>query len=163
MGELNYQQCEAVEAIDGPLLVVAGPGTGKTKTLTARIGHFITSGAAKPSEILALTFTNKAAEEMRARVAVSLDGEVPTITTFHALCYQLLGGDMQFISNAERTMLIKQLRKAAELKSLTTNELGLEISRLKNQASGAGDKPLDSLRRAYDEALKERGLHDFES
>ena len=160
--ELNDQQREAVELVGEPSLIVAGPGTGKTKTLTARIAHLITSGAAKPGEILALTFTNKAAEEMRSRVAASVDGEVPTITTFHALCYQLLGGDMQFISSAERTMLIKSLRKSAELKSLTTNELALEISRLKNQTVDTEDKALDALRRAYDAALEERGLCDFD-
>lgn len=162
LDELNVEQKSAVNQTDGPLLIVAGPGTGKTKTLTARIAHLMASGAAKPGEILALTFTNKAAEEMRSRVAASVDGEVPTITTFHALCYQLLGGGMQFISNAERTMLIKSLRKSAELKSLTTNELALEISRLKNQTVETEDKTLNTLRRAYDAALEERGLHDFD-
>lgn len=80
---LNNTQLQAVESMTGPVLIVAGPGTGKTKTLTARIAHLIASGTAKPGEILALTFTNKAAEEMRARVAASVDGKLPTITTFH--------------------------------------------------------------------------------
>lgn len=158
--ELNDPQRQAVEIVSGPLLIVAGPGTGKTKTLTARIAHLITSGAAKPGEILALTFTNKAAAEMRERVATLVTGEAPTVTTFHALCYQLLGRELQFISEPERAMLIKQLRKSAELKTLTTSELGLEISRLKNGV--AGDEAAKRLLAAYNQALEERGLCDFD-
>ncbi len=160
MSELNEQQCEAVEQTNGPLLIVAGPGTGKTKTLVARIVHLIESEAAKPGEILALTFTNKAAAEMRERVAAVIHGEVPNVTTFHALCYQLLGGKLQFVSELERAMIIKQLRKSAELKTMSAQELGLEISRLKNGASG--DEAAAKLLASYNEALEERGLCDFD-
>lgn len=73
LDDLNEQQRAAVEAKDGPLLIVAGPGTGKTKTLTGRIAYVIATSRAKPQEILALTFTKKAAEEMALRVAALLD------------------------------------------------------------------------------------------
>src|SRR5690242_20032605 len=72
--ELNDEQRRAVEAGDGPVLIIAGPGTGKTKTLTTRITYLIKSGQVQPSQILALTFTKKAAEEMAQRVAVLLVG-----------------------------------------------------------------------------------------
>jgi Superfamily I DNA and RNA helicases len=88
--ELNAEQQRAVEAADGPVVIVAGPGTGKTKTLTARIAYLIESGRAKPEQILALTFTRKAAEEMKSRVAAFVSGE-QTITTFHGLWLRAIG------------------------------------------------------------------------
>ncbi len=164
MDRLNENQRQAVEAVNGPLLIVAGPGTGKTKTLVARIVHIIESGAAKPSEVLALTFTNKAAAEMRERVATAIAGDAPNVTTFHALCYQLLMDEnrqeLKFVSEPERAMIIKQLRKSAELKTLSAQELGLEISRLKNGASG--DESAAKLLAGYNQALQAQGLCDFD-
>ncbi len=90
---LNPEQREAVEAIDGPVLVLAGAGTGKTRVLTTRIAHIIGSGRAKAWEILAVTFTNKAAREMKERVAL-LAGPVaegmPWLGTFHAISTKIL-------------------------------------------------------------------------
>ncbi|TDT77191.1 DNA helicase-2/ATP-dependent DNA helicase PcrA [Litoreibacter halocynthiae] len=102
---LNPAQREAVETLDGPVLMLAGAGTGKTKALTARIAHLLTTGSARPNEVLAVTFTNKAAREMKIRVGALL-GEavegVPWLGTFHSIC-------------------VKQLRRHAELVGLKSN------------------------------------------
>ena len=102
---LNPAQREAVETLGGPVLMLAGAGTGKTKALTTRIAHLLATGAARPHEILAVTFTNKAAREMKSRVG-GLMGEavegMPWLGTFHSVC-------------------AKQLRRHAELVGLKSN------------------------------------------
>ncbi len=93
LDELNPAQREAVEALDGPVLMLAGAGTGKTKALTARIVHLLNTGRARPNEILSVTFTNKAAKEMKIRVGKMLGEAVegmPWLGTFHAICVKLL-------------------------------------------------------------------------
>jgi geranylgeranyl pyrophosphate synthase len=90
---LNPAQRAAVEALEGPVLMLAGAGTGKTRALTARIVHLLMTGTARPNEILAVTFTNKAAREMKLRVASLLGQPVegmPWLGTFHAICVKLL-------------------------------------------------------------------------
>ena len=90
---LNPAQAEAVETLDGPVLMLAGAGTGKTRALTARIAHLIATGRARPNEVLAVTFTNKAAREMKSRIGNYLGDVVegmPWVGTFHALCVKIL-------------------------------------------------------------------------
>ena len=90
---LNPEQREAVETLDGPLLVLAGAGTGKTRVLTTRIAHILSLGRARPSQILAVTFTNKAAREMKARIGQLIGGVVegmPWLGTFHAIGVKIL-------------------------------------------------------------------------
>ncbi|WP_195820619.1 ATP-dependent helicase [Roseobacter sp. MH60115] len=90
---LNPAQREAVEKLDGPVLMLAGAGTGKTRALTARIVHLLMTGSARPNEILAVTFTNKAAREMKKRVGQMLGQQIegmPWLGTFHAICVKLL-------------------------------------------------------------------------
>lgn len=156
MDTLNDEQRKAVLAGDGPVVIVAGPGTGKTKTLTARIIHLIESGRAKPQDILALTFTKKAAQEMAARVG--RDG--PTICTFHALCSSLLGNDHSFVTESDRTAIIKHLSKPSDFKGMGSRELGLLISRAKNAAEHSAS--LDSIVAAYNQRLTDRGQLDFD-
>lgn len=143
-------------ATDGPVLISAGPGTGKTKTLTARILHLIQSGKAKPHEILALTFTKKAAQEMQERIGQ----KGPVICTFHALCSTLLGGDHAYITEAERAAIIKTLPRPRALSGVPVREIGLYISRAKNLAPVPdGIAPVVD---AYNAALHSRGLIDFD-
>src|SRR6202000_2292784 len=90
---LNPEQREAVETLDGPVLVLAGPATGKTRVLTTRIAHILSQGRARPNEILSVTFTNKAAREMKLRLGQMLGQAVegmPWLGTFHSIGGRIL-------------------------------------------------------------------------
>lgn len=104
---LNPAQRAAVETLDGPVLMLAGAGTGKTRALTTRIAHLLTLGRARPDEILAVTFTNKAAREMKDRVGRLVGGAVegmPWLGTFHSISARLLRRHAELIGNDTVTL-----------------------------------------------------------
>ncbi|MBM1632505.1 UvrD-helicase domain-containing protein [Sulfitobacter mediterraneus] len=124
---LNPAQRAAVEQMDGPVLMLAGAGTGKTKALTARIVHLMNTGRARPNEILAVTFTNKAAREMKTRVGHMLGQQVegmPWLGTFHAICVKLLRrhaelaglkSNFTILDTDDQLRLLKQLIRAENI------------------------------------------------
>jgi ATP-dependent DNA helicase UvrD/PcrA len=99
LARLNAEQRAAVETLDGPLLVLAGAGTGKTRVLTTRFAHILVLGRAAPGQVLAVTFTNKAAREMRERVSAILGrpAEGLWLGTFHALCARMLRRHAEYV------------------------------------------------------------------
>ncbi|MFC1721922.1 ATP-dependent helicase [Patescibacteria group bacterium] len=99
LNKLNDRQRQAVETTDGPVLIIAGAGSGKTKALTHRIAYLIATKKAQPHNILAVTFTNKAAGEMKDRVTKLLQGSrvVPTIGTFHSVCARILRHEIEHL------------------------------------------------------------------
>jgi DNA helicase-2/ATP-dependent DNA helicase PcrA len=125
LSSLNPEQREAVLHVDGPLLILAGAGSGKTRVITTRIGHLIATVAA-PDEILAVTFTNKAAEEMRSRVESLLgeDCRQAWISTFHSLCARLLrreapaiglSRDFVIYDSSDQLSVVKQVLKSLDI------------------------------------------------
>jgi len=145
---LNPEQRRAVETLDGPVLVLAGAGTGKTRVLTTRIAHIIATGRAWPSQILAVTFTNKAAREMKERVGLYL-GDVaegmPWLGTFHSICTKLLRrhaelvdlrSDFTILDTDDQIRLMKQVIQAENLddKRWPARQLALLIDGWKNRA-----------------------------
>jgi DNA helicase-2/ATP-dependent DNA helicase PcrA len=128
LGRLNPEQREAVETVDGPLLVLAGAGTGKTRVLTTRFAHILLTRRAFPSQVLAVTFTNKAAREMRERVSAILGqpAEGLWLGTFHALCARMLRRHAEHVGltsgftildSDDQLRLLKQVIEAAGLDS----------------------------------------------
>jgi DNA helicase II / ATP-dependent DNA helicase PcrA len=118
---LNESQCEAVEASDGPVLVLAGAGTGKTRALTTRLAHILLQGKANPWEMLAVTFTNKAAREMQNRVGGLLgrDTEGWWVGTFHALGARILRRNAEAVGLKSNFTIIDQDDQVRLLKQLT--------------------------------------------
>jgi DNA helicase-2/ATP-dependent DNA helicase PcrA len=144
---LNEPQREAVLTTDGPVLVLAGAGTGKTAALTARLAHLIATRRAWPSEILSVTFTNKAAREMRERVQRITDGAIdgmPWLGTFHSIAAKMLRrhaelvglqSNFTILDTDDQLRLLKQLIQAAEIdeKRWTPRALAGLIDRWKNR------------------------------
>jgi DNA helicase-2/ATP-dependent DNA helicase PcrA len=163
LAKLNPEQKQAVETLDGPLLVLAGAGTGKTRVLTARIAHILATGRAFPSQILAVTFTNKAAREMKERVA-GLIGEgnaegMPWLGTFHSIGVKILRrhaelvglrSDFTILDTDDQIRLLKQIVTAAGIdeKRWPARQLAGAIDGWKNRGL-APDKVPDGEAYAY--------------
>lgn len=186
---LNTEQRRAVETTDGPLLILAGAGSGKTKTLTHRIAYLIANHKATPYNILAVTFTNKAAKEMRERVAVLLGQNpdnrsfMPYMGTFHSICVRLLRQDGEhagipknfvIFDESDRLSAIKQACKTAMIdeKAFPPRALGGLISNAKNdlvtpaEFVGIGSGPLHKtaaqIYPLYQKILKDNAALDFD-
>ena len=183
---LNPEQRLAVETLDGPVLVLAGAGTGKTRVLTVRIAHILATGRARPGEILAVTFTNKAAREMKQRVEQIVGGVVegmPWLGTFHSIGVKILRRhaelvglktDFTILDVDDQIRLIKQLLEAENIdeKRWPARVLAMLIDGWKNRgltpeqvpggeaavfANGKGFK----LYKAFQERLKILNAADF--
>ena len=186
---LNPEQQRAVETTEGPLLIQAGAGSGKTKTLTHRIAYLIAQNKATPYNILAVTFTNKAAKEMRERVAKLL-GEnpenrsfMPFMGTFHSICVRLLRQDGDYVSvpknfvifdESDRTATIKQISKQLMIdeKAFPARAMSGLISGAKNEmmsppqydgmARSPAQKTAAQIYPLYQRALKDANALDFD-
>lgn len=147
LNSLNEAQREAVETLDGPVLMLAGAGTGKTRALTTRLAHLLTTGRARPNQVLAVTFTNKAAKEMKARIG-GLIGEVVEgmtwLGTFHSIGYKILRrhaelvglkSDFSVLDTDDQLRLLKQLIKAHNIdeKRWPARQLAGHIDNWKNR------------------------------
>ena len=168
---LNPEQREAVETLDGPLLVLAGAGTGKTRVLTTRIAHILSLGRARPCEILAVTFTNKAAREMKVRVGQLIGGVVegmPWLGTFHAIGVKILRRHAELVDlkpsftvldTDDQIRLLKQLLDAENIdeKRWPARLLGVDDRRLEepraDAEAGAGGRELRLRQRQGARAL----------
>lgn len=186
---LNSEQARAVTHADGPLLILAGAGSGKTKTLTHRIAYLIGELKIFPSRILAVTFTNKAAKEMRQRLAQILGEDpenrqfMPWMGTFHSICVRMLRMDGENIGLNKRFLiydtddqisLMKQIMKARGLtdKDIKPRAVLSTISNAKNEMRNAEDfsastrgpreQKIAELFFAYEKALKDASALDFD-
>src|SRR5882672_2775019 len=183
---LNPEQREAVLHVGGPLLILAGAGSGKTRVITSRIAYLVGDGHAQPEEVLAVTFTNKAAEEMRARVEHLLGADCSGmwVSTFHSLCARLLrreapaiglSRDFVIYDSSDQLTVVKQALKELHIDdSFVQPRAALSrISHAKNRmespdvvAANAGwnrrDEHIAKIYAYYLNALKESSALDFD-
>ena len=186
---LNPAQQEAVQITSGPLLILAGAGSGKTKTLTHRIAYLIANESIHPSEILAVTFTNKAAREMRERLGTLLNQNsanrsfMPWVGTFHSICVRMLRIDGEAINvpknfviydEDDRQGLIKQVMKRMAVgdNELKARSVSAAISTAKNEmvdpesyemsAQAPYQKSVAKIYKKYEELRKTAGALDFD-
>jgi len=182
---LNAAQRDAVEATEGPVLVLAGAGTGKTRVLTTRFAHLLLTRRAFPNQILTVTFTNKAAREMRERVATILGhaAEGLWLGTFHALGARMLRrfadraglqSNFSILDSDDQLRLLKQIMEAARVdaKRWPPNALMAQIQRWKDRGFMPGEIPVEqdsdfangraqTLYAAYQDRLKTLNATDF--
>ena len=186
LDSLNDEQREAVLHTHGPLLILAGAGSGKTRVITSRIAYLVGDGHAKPDEVLAVTFTNKAAEEMRNRVETLLGADCSRmwVSTFHSLCARLLrreapaiglSRDFVIYDSSDQLTVVKQALRALQIDdSFIQPRAALSrISQAKNRMEGpdevagaAGwnrrDEQIAKVYARYLAALKESNALDFD-
>jgi DNA helicase-2/ATP-dependent DNA helicase PcrA len=184
-GDLNPTQREAVAATEGPVLVVAGAGSGKTRVLTYRIAHLLRDLGVSPESILAITFTNKAADEMRGRVAALVGGMVRSmwVSTFHSACVRILRREaprlgyrsgFSIYDDADAVRLLKMVIKDLDLdpKRFPERAMKAVISKAKNelvdfesfadQGEGFFHEQVADIYRLYQQRLVEASAMDFD-
>jgi DNA helicase-2/ATP-dependent DNA helicase PcrA len=183
---LNPEQRQAVLHLSGPLLILAGAGSGKTRVITSRIAYLVGDGHARPEEVLAVTFTNKAAEEMRSRVEALLGSDCSRmwVSTFHSLCARLLrreapaiglSRDFVIYDSSDQLTVVKQAMKALHIDDgfVQPRAALSRISHAKNRmegpdavAAGTGwnrrDEHIAKIYAHYLAALKDSNALDFD-
>jgi ATP-dependent DNA helicase UvrD/PcrA len=185
LSSLNPAQRDAVEQTDGPLLILAGAGSGKTRVIAHRIAYLVGSGRARPEEVLAVTFTNKAADEMRGRVERLLgeDCRQVWLSTFHSLCARILrreaplvnlSRDFVIYDSSDQLSVVKQAMKALDIddKLIPPRAALARISQAKNKMEGpdqlqaAGwslrDQQIGRIFERYRRSLLDAGALDFD-
>jgi len=168
LADLNPQQMQAACHLDGPAIIIAGPGTGKTKVLTCRISHLIEHRRVAPEAILAVTFTNKAADEMRGRLREMLSpcaAKTVTVCTFHALGYAILreqlGTDWVIIDQEDRDRVLQE----CGCDKRQARQAGDAITAAKQQLlmpQQIQDEELGPLYLSYQDRLCDQGLLDLD-
>ena len=176
MEGLNNEQMLAVQAVEGPVIVFAGAGSGKTRTLTYRIAYMIMHSKIPPYNILAITFTNKATNEMRDRLKsfIDVDASKVTISTFHSLCAMILRREITALGYRKDFSIVDE---EDQLKVITEviKEMGLEKSKARHYQKEinynkcfmippkeAGDPELVKIHERYEDKMLEENLLDFE-
>ena len=191
LASLNPQQAEAVKTTEGPLLILAGAGSGKTRVITVRIAYLIAEKGVSPNSILAVTFTNKAAAEMRGRVEDLLKGKklpsAPLISTFHSLCVRILRQDIERLDEGyAKSFTIYDTDDSTKVIKTCIKDLGFDekqvvpravrniISSAKNSGRDATDfasateytdekrAAIAKVFRMYDERLNKANALDFD-
>jgi len=180
---LNAAQREAVETVEGPVLVLAGPGSGKTQVLTHRVAYLVRECQVPTRQIMAVTFTNKAAREMKERLFQLLGEQFRqlTIGTFHAICARILRQDAEaagispqyvIYDSSDQISLVRQALRALNLddKLYRPQSMHARISQAKNELQGAAEMPARNYREEvarrvyerYQALLEENGALDFD-
>ena len=185
LGKLNNEQLEAVKQTEGPVLVLAGAGSGKTRVLTSRIAYILENNLCYPSQILAITFTNKAANEMRERVVneIGEDANAMWISTIHSMCLRILRASISYIDGynknftvygeAETERLIKKIIQQNGLEqSATVKDAKYHISYAKTndispnrymiEGKGANITTYSTIYKEYEMALQNSNALDFD-
>ncbi len=153
---LNDKQKEAAEYTGGPLLILAGAGSGKTRVLTYKIAYLLETGFVKPWEILAITFTNKAAKEMKERVEklVGTSSNDIWLGTFHAVCVRILRREIELLGYSRDFNIFDELDKEKVIKEvvkrLNIDDKKYPVSLIKYEISSAKDKMIDYTKYAKD-------------
>ncbi len=184
---LNKEQKEAVSTINGSVLIIAGAGSGKTKTLTHRVAYLIQEAGIRPTNILTVTFTNKAAQEMKERIISILNTDdkksLPIIGTFHSICVKILRSEIDklgyknsfhIVDTQDQQSMIKKIMKELEINTDQFNPKAFlsAISSSKNemtdadlfsqQANGYYEETLSKVFSTYQKKLKENNALDFD-